>query len=265
MNIRQKLTLGVAAIFMVTLTIVGVTYAYFVTRVTGALTDSANIQTAQVGEIAYQSGNGTGDLIEFVNEEPGAVKYKTFSVTNTDATASGDFKLYLTSTPDGTTNAEKPQFVHATSDTGCYPHTGDNAVTAASLYNSLGENISTNAAGTATAACFNGTAYNNLYITLYEVPASDTVTVDATGAITAGSLEATGVTTAMSETNVLANSGIVYTTATQYLNNNNDANASIVLAGGATRYYVLKVEYKNNGKNQNIENNAKVTLKVGIE
>ena len=43
MNTKQKLTLGIAAIFMVTLTIVGVTYAYFVTRVTGTASESVNV------------------------------------------------------------------------------------------------------------------------------------------------------------------------------------------------------------------------------
>ena len=49
MSTRQKLTLGIAAIFMVTLTIIGVTYAYFVTRVNVQGTETkAEITTADV-------------------------------------------------------------------------------------------------------------------------------------------------------------------------------------------------------------------------
>ena len=84
MNTRQKLTLGVAAIFMVTLTIVGVTYAYFVTRVTGALTESAVIETAKIGAIEYVPGNGTSDSITLSNALPGDVKYKTLYVSSGD-------------------------------------------------------------------------------------------------------------------------------------------------------------------------------------
>ena len=50
MNTKQKLTLGIAAIFMVTLTIIGVTYAYFVTRVNTTGTETtAIIKTAEIG------------------------------------------------------------------------------------------------------------------------------------------------------------------------------------------------------------------------
>ena len=280
MNTRQKLTLGVAAIFMVTLTIVGVTYAYFVTRVTGALTESANIQTAKVGAIVYQSGNGTGDSITISDVEPGAVRYKTFSVTNTDPNAAGDFKLYLESTPTSSPN-NKPQFVHTsstrlvdrvtspdTTDADCYPHTSGTPVTAASLYNSLGENISTNvteSTPTPTTACFAGTYYNNIFITLYKFTsqsASEAFVVDAYG-VSESSLSST--TTVMSESRVKANAGIVYTTASQYLNNDDDQNATIALAGGETNFYVLKIEYFNNSMNQNIENDAELTLKVNIK
>lgn len=276
MNTRQKLTLGVAAIFMVTLTIVGVTYAYFVTRVTGALTESVNIQTAKVGAIVYRPGNGTDDSITLSNILPGTVMYKTFSVENEDADAAGDYKLYLTSTPDHTSY---PVFVHTataltgsdTSDADCYPHTTGTPVTAASLVNSMGENISTDATGGTPSSCFGGTAYNNVYVTLYAFD-TNAVVVNADGTtITTGESNLEGSTNVFnSETRVKAITGINSNTAKQFLNNTtagttDDGNATNTLAGGAIKYYVLKVEYKNNNSNQNIENDAKLTLKVNIE
>ena len=70
MNTRQKLTLGIAAIFMVTLTIVGVTYAYFVTRVSGDITESVNIKTATVGSVEYVPGKKKLGLFSVLTTEP---------------------------------------------------------------------------------------------------------------------------------------------------------------------------------------------------
>ena len=92
MNTRQKLTLGIAAIFMVTLTIVGVTYAYFVTRVTGDLTEqTVDVTTATIGEVRYEDEGS--DVVEFTNVLPGVSKYKVFSVIN-DSTDVGNIGVY---------------------------------------------------------------------------------------------------------------------------------------------------------------------------
>ena len=63
MNTKQKLTLGIAAIFMVTLTIVGVTYAYFVTQVTTETPAAVDVSTANVGSVEYRVGNGNSDTV----------------------------------------------------------------------------------------------------------------------------------------------------------------------------------------------------------
>lgn len=79
MNTRQKLTLGIAAIFMVTLTVIGVTYAYFVTRINYTNgTATAVIETATIGS-SYQDDN---QLITLSDILPGQVVYKTFAVNN---------------------------------------------------------------------------------------------------------------------------------------------------------------------------------------
>ena len=79
MNTRQKLTLGIAAIFMVTLTVIGVTYAYFVTRVQYTSgTATAVINTAEIG--AYFKDDTATVTID--NAIPGEVVYKSFTVNN---------------------------------------------------------------------------------------------------------------------------------------------------------------------------------------
>ena len=237
MNTKQKLTLGIAAIFMVTLTIVGVTYAYFVTRVVGETPESINVSTANVGSVEYQVGSGTDDVVTLNDILPGTTLYKSFKVYNTseDTTLGSTFNIFMTSTP----TTSKAQFVHANADTGCYVSS---------------VKPSTDAEPTAT--CFDGTAYNNVYATLYEVDAAGFAKVQNDGTIT----DTTGLTNAvMSETRVSAVAGTTATQATQDLVNN------ITIAGQETKYYVLKVEYKNNNSNQNIENDAALTLKVSIK
>lgn len=248
MNTRQKLTLGIAAIFMVTLTIVGVTYAYFVTRVSGDTTQSVDIKTATVGSVEYVPGNGTEDNVKLENVLPGTVLYKTFSVKNTetDASANSNYSVFLTSTP----TANKAQFVHGTVPADCYKTTAGN---------SLGKSVTGDGTAdvTATATCFDAAAYNNVYVTLYKVSAADAGKfVDVNGALPEGvTLE----NPVFAEANLAAAAGIVYTAATQ------DLASDVQIAGNAVDYYVLKVEYRSVTGNQNIENLAALTIKASIK
>ncbi len=235
MSTKQKLTLGIAAIFMVTLTIVGVTYAYFVTRVTGETTESINISTANVGSVEYQPGNGSSDVVTLADVLPGTTLYKSFKVHNTSEDTASNFSIFMTSTPTAST----PQFVHAKDDSGCYVST-----------------VKPSNDGEATATCFDGTAYNNVYVTLYEVDDTEFATVQNDGTITSPDV-LTDVITA--ETRVAAIAGTGTTQATQ------DLKTDISIDGNATKYYVLKVEYKNTGSNQNIENDAALSLKASIK
>lgn len=247
MNTKQKLTLGIAAIFMVTLTIVGVTYAYFVTRVNGETTESVKINIASVGSVEYQAGNGTEDAISLSKVLPGTFTYKTFKVVNTTKDANGtpsNYNLVLEATP-GAIN-----YVHSTKTddlkTTCYVSTASQATT----------------------ECFDGTAYNNIYITLYK--------------ITKGQFEAAALanradtdTTAIADeatalgTDIKVATKNVLTTATVNTAKTTDtllSNVSIAsnAAGDVTDYYALKVEYRSVDANQNIENEAALTLKVTI-
>lgn len=258
MNTRQKLTLGIAAIFMVTLTIVGVTYAFFVTRVTGAITESISVQTANVGSVKYVAGNGTTDTVSLEEVLPGNTVYKTFSVEN-EGEGNGSYTLFYTSAP----RENVAQFVHATDDSGCYVST---------VYpsNSTDDEGTTNVDESATATCFNGTAYNNVKVTLYSLTeAGETALagkIDADGKLVLGEGESEAtlfipknVTTEYATASVKATANIVNTPATE------DLTGVITIAGGATTNYILKVEYLDIAKNQNIENEAALDIKVSIK
>ena len=250
MNTRQKLTLGIAAIFMVTLTIVGVTYAFFVTRVTGDLTESIAVQTANVGSIKYVAGNGNTDTVKLDKVLPGNTVYKTFSVQN-EGDGNGSYTIFYTSTP----RSNVAQFVHATNDSGCY---------VSSVYPSNSTD------GTPTATCFDGTAYNNVKITLYSLTeAGETALankIDAEGNLILAENEtaedlftAANVKTEYATQNVKAAANIVNDSATQ------DLTGVITLGGKLDTNYILKVDYLDIAKNQNIENEAALDIKVSIK
>lgn len=79
MNTRQKLTIGIAAIFMVTLTIVGVTYAYFVTQVREGEKAGANVTTAEFGEVTFVKQDASVTLDAMADDDTKSLNY---AVTN---------------------------------------------------------------------------------------------------------------------------------------------------------------------------------------
>lgn len=237
MDTKQKLTLGIAAIFMVTLTIVGVTYAYFVTRVVNE-GDPAGVEvsTANVGSVEYQAGNGDSDIVTLNDVLPGTTVYKSFKVFNNseDETLSSTYNIYMSAT----TTEGAAQYVHATATTDCYNSSA----------------VQSNKEGY-TASCFDTTSYNNVKATLYEVDINVFNTVDNDGNIT----DASALTSVVKTTNVPALAGVEAGTTNLDLANN------LTILGQATKYYVLKVEYLDTDSNQNIENDAALSIKVSIK
>ena len=278
MNTRQKLTLGIAAIFMVTLTIVGVTYAYFVTRVTGTITESAAFSTAQVGQVIYEDGNCTKvssegectakDVVTLTNILPGTVTYKSFRVTNGAATANitGQYTIYL----ETWANNGDAQFAHGSAgditadDTTTDPQNPVyNVCYNSEAVQSTGNTIAGNVvSSTATAACFDDDEYNNIYVSLYKVTSANYANIGNNGVLTGTENDVLG-TAVYGPVKAVAASGIVTTHATQDLGNAGDKVRTI--PGDSTDYYVLKIDYRNNNANQNIENNAALNFKVSIK
>lgn len=247
MNTRQKLTLGIAAIFMVTLTIIGVTYAYFVTRVTGSATENTvEVSTATLATVKYVDN---GDIVEFDNVMPGVIKYKSFSVSNKSedaskpVTAAGAYNIFLTNT-DGTKKFVQSALTDTLNAT-CY--TKDAADKAAGVDN--GANID---------ACYGATAYNNIYVTLYRVASNpnegEGKTSDEVDASTAETLIASALETVKAETNLA-----VTTDDTQTL-----TAKTVEIPAETVYHYILKVEYRSVDANQSIEQGANVKIKVDI-
>jgi len=91
MNRKQKIIVSITGIFIVLLALVGLTYAYFLTQITGNSNDkSISVTTANL-ELVYGDGNGVlspaeaivpGNQIKFLDAENNVVNSKTFSVTN---------------------------------------------------------------------------------------------------------------------------------------------------------------------------------------
>ncbi len=91
MNRRQKIIVSVTGIFLVLLLLVGLTYAYFLTQITGNTnTKSISVSTANLA-LVYGDGNGVltsakalipGDNVTFFDASGNEVTSKTFSVEN---------------------------------------------------------------------------------------------------------------------------------------------------------------------------------------
>jgi len=104
MNRRQKIIVSITGIFIILLALVGLTYAYFLTRITGNENDkSISVTTANL-ELVYQDGNGilktgklepSNDYITFLDEDDNEYESKIFTVTNNgNATVEG-YKVYI--------------------------------------------------------------------------------------------------------------------------------------------------------------------------
>ena len=88
-NVQRRLITSMIAIVLLLITIVGITYAYFISRVVGNTNpDSASVSAGRL-ELTYKDGNG---LIELLKIKPGTtLETKTFTVKNT---GTGNIEYY---------------------------------------------------------------------------------------------------------------------------------------------------------------------------
>lgn len=267
MNTRQKLTLGIAAIFMVTLTIVGVTYAYFVTRVNTAGTETkAVIKTADIS-VTYNDGNG---VVRLQDVEPGAVAYKTFTVSNSSEVDT-TYNVVLTSFYQ----ADNSKFVHTfAEERTSVLDTTDDATLITNCYTSTALTADGTVSADATANCFGGTLYyDNMRITLQRVTeavatANSTLFSTTDGATTEITADNYATLTAGATALVSDKLAPYYDQAAKPADiktNYTTLAAGQQIVAKKVNYYVLKVEYANNGVNQNIENDAIVNFRVDID
>lgn len=237
MNTKQKLTLGIAAIFMVTLTIVGVTYAYFVTRVTGTTAESVNVQTATVGALEFQNCTDAGEYAatstataKLTDVMPGASVSKAFAVKNADTVKVEGQKFDIQLTTGVPTDSN--EFMHTDDDAKCY---GD-------LPLSNEENTE--------ATCFvDGKAYNHIKVELFKADGKCSTTADGAAIAT-------------------LNPTYNKTLGTTYQDLTTTKEVIAVAANDTTptyNNYFVKVTYENASKNQNIENLAGLDLQVDIK
>jgi len=235
MNTRQKLTLGIAAIFMVTLTIVGVTYAYFLTRVEGEdQTENINVGTAEIADISYVEGDP--EIVKLENSVPGEYALKSFGVNNPNDSV-GTFDIVLTNGVP----TDAGEFLHSQVDgfdrTKCYVKeayndwNGEDSEKKAALNN-----------------CFAGPEYDNVVFSLYESDGT-TLATAADGTTTYYRVPVKYNATAGSEQKV----GTFSVPAAKTGN-------------VAEREFVLKVEYLDStiGLVQNLEQEAQLNIKVDI-
>lgn len=214
MNTKQKLTLGIAAIFMVTLTIVGVTYAYFVTQVQTGTEAGANVTTATFGEITFVKEDESVTLDAMANDDTKSLNY---SVTNTGDSALSYDNIIRTAKGD-------KDFIHSLSTAESTPLEG--------CYN-----LTQEAEATAPGECFTGSYYDNITVV---------VTRYTDSARTQGAT-------------------VVYNSKLQASPLSFDIENNVPIAANTTHYYTITVTHDDAGKNQNLEQTAKVTVIPDID
>ena len=104
MNRKQRIIVSITGIFIVMLALVGLTYAYFLTRITGNTNpNSISVTTANL-QLVYADGNGilqtgklepSNDYITFLDGEGNEHSSKIFTVTNNGNATVEDYKVYL--------------------------------------------------------------------------------------------------------------------------------------------------------------------------
>ncbi len=91
LNKRQKLILSLIFVLFLLLALIGITYAYFLTRIIGNNTTDKSVEgTLGELEIEYKDGNG---LINNDNMMIGDTLVKTFTVENTGTLRVGSYKV----------------------------------------------------------------------------------------------------------------------------------------------------------------------------
>ena len=91
MKNKKQIVIATSVLVVVTILLLGLTYAYYKTRINGNTKDKSISVTSKKLEITYGDGNG---VIEGTGIEPGYTTTKTFTVENTgDQTLSYSIKL----------------------------------------------------------------------------------------------------------------------------------------------------------------------------
>ena len=93
LNRRQSIIVSITGIFIVSLALIGLTYAYFLTKITpNSNPTSVSVTTANL-ELVYGDGSG---IVAMNNVMPGdPIPVKTFTVTNTGNAIVDNYKVVL--------------------------------------------------------------------------------------------------------------------------------------------------------------------------
>lgn len=326
MNTKPKIILGISAIFMFILTVIGVTYAYFVTRVEVEDIATAVVKTAVIGT-AYQDNNQN---IVVDNVLPGKVVYKTF-VVNNKSEVPVSYAITLASKRNESEVSGECSESGKTNKTDCEAVGGTwIGVTLPSFVHSkLGINYE-NRSGTLVDTCYKGNSYQTKPLECYNADSYDNILVElyrvenytsgvanfindsslqgynegialdleknpslfdswatcsyysedaADGSYKKGDVnysDCSGnsiikIPVSTNENYELINIEAPYCDSVDATCNpigiyqqNNKVLEQVAAGTNQSNYYVLKVTYQNVNVNQNIENDASVSLKVDI-
>lgn len=225
MNTKQKLTLGIAAIFMVTLTIVGVTYAYFVTQVVGEGNETdISVGTAKFGAVEYVPSQDGKDIVlaDVLPGTPEATKTYTFGVKNNGAEGEGTltYSLDLKNTMTSKSTEGDRAFLSTvtTSDVATAPVT-----TGACYFGPVGTTPENIAVGNVPSTCTGGDWYDNVYVTIERTDAF-AITAEEKTPLSRQRLSTDGTVPVLSNVSIDANTTHEYKITVEYVDANGNQN-----------------------------------------
>ena len=94
---RKNIIIGVTVLLLVTLTLIGLAYAYYRTRIVGNSADKSVSVTSKILEVKYSD---TTPTVTATNVEPGYTYDKTFTVTNT-SDGTGYYSIIIDNVANG--------------------------------------------------------------------------------------------------------------------------------------------------------------------
>lgn len=103
-NVKKRIITSMLAILLLILTLLGITYAYFIAKVKGNPNDESISVKAGFLELTYEDGNGIlnigdnlvpGSKVNFKTSDDEKVDYKTFTVTNTGTRTVESYEVIL--------------------------------------------------------------------------------------------------------------------------------------------------------------------------
>ena len=110
MERKHKIIVSIVGIFIILLALIGITYGYFLTKISGNTNDNSIYITTSNLRLIYSDAGDKG-TIEAYDIKPGdTIATKTFTVTNEGNSTVDEYQVYLENVINDFVNTEDVKF-----------------------------------------------------------------------------------------------------------------------------------------------------------